>query len=87
MEPKKYFIIGGITAMLLLIPLIAMQFTTEVSWTFFDFLVAALLLLATGIAAEIILRKIPKPKYKIAAVLTLLAVFLLIWIELAVGIL
>jgi len=83
---REYRLIIGSTALLLLLPLIAMQFTAEVNWTGFDFLVAAILLLATGFTAESIVRKIRTPKYKIIAVLSLIAVFLLVWIELAVGI-
>ena len=84
---REYRLIIGITALLLLLPLIAMQFTAEVNWTGFDFLVAAILLLATGFTAESIIRKIRTPKYKIMSVLSLIVVFLLLWIELAVGIL
>jgi len=73
-------------ALLLLIPLIAMQFTDEVNWTLFDFVVAGALLLGTGLMCELAIRKIHKMKYRIAICVALLAVFLLIWAELAVGI-
>ena len=73
-------------ALLLLIPLIAMQFTNEVNWTLFDFVVAGALLLGTGLMCELAIRKIHKMKYRIAICVALLAVFLLIWAELAVGI-
>ena len=72
--------------LLLLIPLIAMQFTDEVSWTVFDFVVAAILLLSTGLLCELVIRKINPIKYRIATCLALLAALLLIWAELAVGI-
>jgi len=73
-------------ALLLLIPLIAMQFTDEVNWTLFDFVVAGALLLGTGLMCELAIRKIHKIKYRIAICVAVLAVFLLIWAELAVGI-
>ena len=72
-------------AFLLLIPLIAMQFTDEVNWTPFDFVVAGVLLLGTGLIFDLVIRKIKNIKYKIAISIALLTVLLLIWAELAVG--
>ena len=72
--------------LLLLIPLTAMQFTDEVNWTLFDFIIAAILLLGTGLSCELVLRKIKKINLRIAICVTLLAGLLLIWAELAVGI-
>jgi uncharacterized membrane protein len=73
-------------ALLLLVPLLAMQFTTEVNWTFLDFLIAAILLLGTALLCELAMRKVRKPEHRIAICAVLLVAFLLIWIELAVGI-
>jgi peptidoglycan/LPS O-acetylase OafA/YrhL len=73
-------------ALLLLVPLLAMQFTAEVNWTFFDFLIAAILLLGTALLCELVMRKVRKPEHRIAICAVLLVAFLLIWIELAVGI-
>jgi hypothetical protein len=71
---------------LLLIPLIAMQFTEEVKWTLFDFVVAAVLLLGTGLLCELVLRNVKKISYRIAICVAILAMLFLIWVELAVGI-
>jgi hypothetical protein len=71
---------------LLLIPLIAMQFTDEVNWTLLDFVGAGALLLGTGLMCELAIRKIKKIKYRIAICAAILAVLFLIWAELAVGI-
>ncbi|TDE06461.1 hypothetical protein [Flavobacterium hiemivividum] len=84
MKNKGYIIIA--TTILLLIPLTAMQFTTEVNWTPFDFVAAGVLLLGAGLLCELTLRKIPKSKYRIAICLSLLIILILIWTELAVGI-
>ena len=73
-------------ALLLLIPLIAMQLTDDVNWTLFDFTVAGVLLLATGLICELVIRKVNKIEYRIAICLAILAALLLIWAELAVGI-
>jgi len=73
-------------ALLLLIPLIAMQFTREVKWTLFDFVVAAVLLAGMGLLCELVLRKVKKKGRRIALCATLLTALLLVWLELAVGI-
>ena len=86
MQNKRLIAIVGIVILLLLIPLIAMQFTDEVSWTLFDFVIASILLLCTGILCEFVLRKIKKTKLKIIICLAILALLFLIWAELAVGI-
>ncbi len=86
MQNKRLIIIILTSAILLLIPFIAMQFTDEVNWSLFDFLVAGALLFGTGLLCELAIRKINKMKYRIAICVVLLVVFLLIWAELAVGI-
>jgi len=86
MKNKRLKIILAIVAALLSIPFIAMQFTDEVSWTIFDFLVMAILLLSTGLLFELAMRKITKNSHRIAAYIVILVAFLLIWAELAVGI-
>jgi hypothetical protein len=65
MKNKRFIIIVLGTAILLLIPFIAMQFTDEVNWTLIDFIIAGALLLGTGIMCEIALRKIANIKYLI----------------------
>ncbi len=83
---KRLLIIVTIVALLLLIPLIAMQFTNEVNWNLADFIVAAILLLSTGFTIEFIIIKVKKSKYRIALSLAAVIMLLLIWAELAVGI-
>jgi len=73
-------------AVILLIPLIAMQFTDEVKWSLPDFIVAGVLLLGIGLMCELVMRKVKKPKYRIVICVILLVALLFIWIELAVGI-
>jgi hypothetical protein len=71
---------------LLLIPLIAMQFTEEVNWTPMDFVFAGVLLLATGLIFDLVFRKVKNINYRIVILTILMLVLLLIWAELAVGI-
>ena len=86
MQNKRLIIIVFTVALLLLVPLIAMQFTDEVNWTLFDFIVAGVLLLGTGLLCELVMRKVNKIRLRIAICVSLLAILLLIWAELAVGI-
>jgi len=86
MQNKRLISVVLTSAILLLIPLIAMQFTDEVNWNLFDFIIAGTLLIGTGLIIELVLRKTKKIKYRIIIVAALLIVFLLIWAELAVGI-
>jgi peptidoglycan/LPS O-acetylase OafA/YrhL len=71
---------------LLLVPLIAMQFTNEVNWSVFDFIAASVLLFGTGLLCEFVMRKVKKIEYRIAICEVLLILLFLIWLELAVGI-
>ncbi len=71
---------------LLLIPLIAMQFTHEVNWGPLDFLVAGVLLLAAGLVIDVVIRKVKNSNYRIGIIIVLLIALVLIWAELAVGI-
>jgi len=87
MKSKRQIIIVSTVAFLLLIPFIAMQFTEEVKWTLLDFVVAAVLLLGTGLICDLVIRKVNKPKFRIALCVAILVMLLLIWAELAVGIL
>lgn len=72
--------------LLLLVPYIAMQFTGEVKWTMFDFIVAGILLFGTGLLCELVIRKVKSTKLRIAICVVIFAALLLIWLELAVGI-
>jgi len=74
------------TILLLLIPLIAMQFTNQVNWTPSDFIVAAILLLSTGFAIDFVIKKVQAKKYRITLSAIIVVMFLLVWAELAVGI-
>lgn len=86
MKNKRLIGIVLTVSILLLIPLIAMQFTDEVNWTLFDFIVAAVLLLGTGLMCELVMRKVNKIEHRIVICVVLLVLFVLIWLELAVGI-
>lgn len=86
MRSKNIIRIVLITALLLLVPLVAMQFSDEVDWNLFDFVVMGALLLTTGFAYELATRKVTDNKEKIAIGIGVAIVFLLVWAELAVGV-
>ena len=86
MKDKRLIIIVSSSVILLLIPLIAMQFTNEVNWTLSDFVVAGVLLLGTVLMCGLVIKKAKKINFRIAICVALLVVLLLIWAELAVGI-
>ena len=83
---NRILIILGVIVTLLLIPFIAMQFTTEVKWTLLDFMVMSGLLATTGAAIEIILRTFKTKKQRLILSMVTVFLFLLTWAELAVGI-
>ncbi len=86
MKNKRLIIILSAVAILLLIPLIAMQFTNEVDWDITDFTIMGILLLSTGLLCEFVMRKVNGVIYRIVICGAILLAFFLIWAELAVGI-
>ncbi|MDH3697941.1 MAG: hypothetical protein OEQ81_04700 [Flavobacteriaceae bacterium] len=83
---KRLFIWAGIVALLLLIPLIAMQFTSEVNWDFTDFAIMGAILFGLGFAYELIASRSANTVYRTAFGVGLLGAFLLFWVNAAVGI-
>ncbi len=86
MKNTRLEIIISVVGVLLLIPLVAMQFTNEVDWDVRDFIIMGVLLLGTGLLLELVLRKVKSLKNKILIGGAILLGFFLIWAELAVGI-
>ncbi|WP_018621331.1 hypothetical protein [Spirosoma luteum] len=85
-QNRRLFGIVLTVVCILLIPLLAMQFTDEVNWTLADFVVMGVLLLGTGFMCELVIRKVSRTEYRIAICGAILIALILIWIELAVGI-
>ena len=73
------------TCLVVLIPAVAMQFTTEVNWDSTDFVVMGALLFGTGSLFVLVARRVPR-KYWLASGVVLAVGFLYIWAELAVGV-
>lgn len=73
-------------ALLLLLPLVAMQFTDEVDWTASDFIIMGVMLLGAGGAFELALRTSGQTMYRIAALGAVGSGFFMVWVNGAVGI-
>jgi hypothetical protein len=76
----------GFLGALLLLPLVAMQFTDEVKWTLSDFVFMGMLFGAVGLGFELVVRKSKSLWYRAGAVLAVLTAFFLVWVNAAVGI-
>ena len=72
-------------ASILLVPLLAMQFTDEMAWGVFDFAVAGVLLVGIGLVYALV-RKAGKLAYRAAVGIALAAALILVWMVGAVGI-
>jgi len=72
-------------AFILLLPLLAMQFTDEVVWDLTDFAVAGALLLGAGFTYELVARKAGNIAYRAAVGVAVTAALMLVWMNLAVG--
>jgi hypothetical protein len=76
----------GTAALILLLPLVAMQLTDEVNWTGSDFAVMGAMLATVCGAYELAAWMTGNRAYRAAVGVALAAAFLLVWLNLAVGI-
>lgn len=81
---RLIFIVVAV-GLLLLVPFVAMRFTDEVKWNWFDFTIAGFLLLGTGLACESVMRKVKRLQYRLAICAAILFALFIVWAELAVG--
>lgn len=76
----------GAAAVLLAVPLVAMQFTGEVNWTPGDFIFAGMMFAIVGGILELAVWRSSRWSYRIAVGLAVASGFLHVWITGAVGI-
>jgi ABC-type enterobactin transport system permease subunit len=74
------------TFVILLIPLVAVQLSSEINWNLVDFIIMGTLLFCAGLALELIVLRFTVPAHRVLVSLAILLILLLIWAELAVGI-
>jgi hypothetical protein len=75
----------GCAVLVLLTPFVAMQVTSEVNWTQGDFIFAALLIGLVGLGFELTVRASRSHAYRGGVAAALVASFLIIWVNGAVG--
>jgi len=85
MQYKNIIRIMLATAFILLLPLLAMQFTDEVVWDLADFAVAGALLFGASLTYELVVRKAGNIAYRTAVGVAVVAALILVWVNLAVG--
>lgn len=73
-------------ALILLLPLLAMQVTDEVAWDLADFAAAGALLFGASLTYELVARKMGSIAYRAAVGIAVATALLLVWMNLAVGI-
>jgi hypothetical protein len=83
---RKVLHVGLFTACALLLPLVGNRVSDEFNWTVFDFAVWGVLVFGAGLAYQLLTNRTAGIAYKAAAGIAVIAAFLLVWVNLAVGI-
>ena len=76
----------AVAALILLLPLVAMQFSDEVNWSVGDFVFAGVLLFGSLGAYELAVRRTGDTAYRAGVGVAIAAAFILVWVNGAVGI-
>ena len=84
MMNKKWIVFSPL--LLLLFPLVGTLVSNEVNWSFFDFIVMGILILSMSFGIKQVVMTTKNTNYRILIIGMILLVFILIWVELAVGI-
>jgi len=74
-----------VTVVILMVPLVAMQFSDHVNWSVLDFLLMGSLIFGTGVLFVLVMRLSSNIVYKVAMGLAIGATFFMVWVNLAVG--
>lgn len=82
---KSISLVALATGFLLLIPLTAKLFTAEMAWTVEDFVAAGIMLFGAGLTFVLVARLGGNFTYRLATGVAVAAGFLLVWTNLAVG--
>jgi hypothetical protein len=82
---KRIFLWAAAIIVLLLVPMIAMQFNTGVNWGPLDFAVAAALLGGAAFSYELLASRRSALSYRIGVGIAVLSSLFLVWANLAVG--
>ena len=82
---RAFVVLTLLTLAVLLVPLVAMQYTTEVNWQLGDFVAFGVLFFAAGSCGLFVLRRFAG-RQKIVLFALAVSAFVLLWAELAVGV-
>jgi hypothetical protein len=74
-----------VTVAILMVPLVAMQFSDHVNWSVLDFLLMGSLIFGTGVLFVLVMRLSSNIVYKVAMGLAIGATFFMVSVNLAVG--
>jgi len=72
--------------LLLVIPFFAALFSEEFNWSLSDFILMGVLLAFVGFGAHLILERFENRRIRLILISIVILFFILIWIELAVGV-
>jgi hypothetical protein len=86
LESRWRIALWGTAAIVLLLPLLAMQFTEEVAWGPADFAIFGAMLVGVCGTYELAAKVAGDKTYRAAIVIALAAAFILVWLSLGVGI-
>ena len=70
----------------LLIPLVANQISEQVNWNAMDFIIMGIFLIFSAYWIQKVIKKIKSKSKKVVFISLIILIFLLLWIEMAVGI-
>ena len=70
----------------LLIPLVANQISEQVNWNAMDFIIMGIFLIFSAYWIQKVIKKIKSKSKKVVFISLIMLIFLLLWIEMAVGI-
>jgi hypothetical protein len=85
-KPGPVVRVARATALILLVPLFAMQFSDEMAWTLADFVAAGVLLFGSGLTYVLVARKAGNLTYRLAVGVAVATALLLVWLVGAVGV-
>ena len=79
---QSFYVVFSTTLCLLLLPLVAMQFTAEVNWGLGDFVVAGVLFSSFGYLYAVLTKSSSNIGRRVAVGLLVMGLFMLVWLSL-----
>ena len=80
------FSVFAVTALILMLPLIGMQFSEEVDWRLPDFVIIGSILIAAGLSFVYTARRVDNLGRRLVIAAAFFLALLYVWAELAVGV-